>query len=30
MGYLYLCEDFERMNVLIRKGLESLKEEQSC
>lgn len=30
MGYLYLCEDFERMNMLIRKGLESLKEEQSC
>ena len=30
MGYLYLCEDFERMNVLICKGLESLKEEQSC
>lgn len=30
MGYLYLCEDFDRMNELIRKGLESLEEEKPC
>ena len=30
MGYLYLCEDFDRMNELIRKGLESLAEEKPC
>lgn len=29
MGYLYLCGDFERMNELIRKGLESLDEENA-